>query len=32
LNNSRRRFVQGLAGGALVVAGAHRFGWAATPD
>lgn len=32
LNNSRRRFVQGLAGGALVVAGAHRFGWAATAD
>jgi CopA family copper-resistance protein len=32
LNNSRRRFVQGLAGGALAVAGAHRLGWAAAPD
>jgi CopA family copper-resistance protein len=30
LNNSRRRFVQGLAGGAVAIAGAHRFGWAAT--
>jgi CopA family copper-resistance protein len=30
LNNSRRRFVQGLAGGALAIAGADRFGWAAT--
>jgi CopA family copper-resistance protein len=32
LNNSRRRFVQGLAGGALAIASAPRFGWAATPD
>jgi CopA family copper-resistance protein len=32
LNNSRRRFVQGLAGGALAVANAHRFGWASIPD
>lgn len=32
LNDSRRRFVQGLAGGALAVAGVHRLGWAATPD
>jgi len=31
-NSSRRRFVQGLAGGAFAVAGAHRFGWAAAPD
>jgi CopA family copper-resistance protein len=32
LNNSRRRFVQGLAGGAFAVAGAHRFGWAAASE
>jgi CopA family copper-resistance protein len=31
LNDSRRRFVQGLAGGALAIASAPRFGWAATP-
>jgi CopA family copper-resistance protein len=30
--HSRRRFVQGLAGGALAVATAHRHGWTATPD
>ena len=28
-NRSRRRFVQGLAGGALAVVGARHFGWAA---
>jgi len=32
LNSSRRRFVQGLAGGALAVASGHRFGWAAAPN
>src|SRR5258708_3555905 len=26
---SRRRFVQGLAGGALVLAGGHKLGWGA---
>jgi CopA family copper-resistance protein len=30
--NSRRRFVQGLAGGALTIATAHRLGWTATPN
>jgi FtsP/CotA-like multicopper oxidase with cupredoxin domain len=29
LNSSRRRFVQGLAGGALAVVSARHFGWAA---
>jgi CopA family copper-resistance protein len=29
LTRSRRRFVQGLAGGALAVVGARHFGWAA---
>jgi CopA family copper-resistance protein len=29
LSRSRRHFVQGLAGGALVVVGARHFGWAA---
>ncbi len=29
---SRRRFVQGLAGGALVLAGTRQFGWGATSD
>ena len=29
LSRSRRRFVQGLAGGVLVLGSAHRFGWAA---
>ena len=28
-SRSRRRFVQGLAGGALAVVGAHRIGWTA---
>ena len=32
LNRSRRRFVQGLAGGALVIAGTRHFGWAAAAD
>src|SRR5260221_12995390 len=31
-NSSRRRFVQGLAGCAFAVAGAHRLGWAAASD
>jgi CopA family copper-resistance protein len=31
-NRSRRHFVQGLAGGALAVAGARHFGWAAGDD
>jgi FtsP/CotA-like multicopper oxidase with cupredoxin domain len=31
-NRSRRHFVQGLAGSALVVAGARHFGWAAAGD
>jgi CopA family copper-resistance protein len=30
LNLSRRRFVQGLAGGALVLAGGRQMGWGAT--
>src|SRR5712671_4759170 len=30
-NLSRRRFVQGLAGGALVFAGGRQLGWGATP-
>ncbi len=29
LSRSRRRFVQGLAGGALAIVSARRFGWAA---
>ncbi len=29
LSRSRRRFVQGLTGGALAIAGARQFGWAA---
>jgi len=32
LSRSRRRFVQGLAGGALAIVSARRFGWAAAPD
>jgi CopA family copper-resistance protein len=32
LSRSRRRFVQGLAGGALAVVSARRFGWAAAAD
>jgi len=32
LSRSRRRFVQGLAGGALSIVSARRFGWAAAPD
>jgi CopA family copper-resistance protein len=32
LSRSRRRFVQGLAGGALAVVSARHFGWAATAD
>jgi CopA family copper-resistance protein len=32
LSHSRRRFVQGLAGGALAIAGARHFGWAAAAD
>jgi CopA family copper-resistance protein len=32
LSRSRRRFVQGLAGGALTIAGARHFGWAAAAD
>jgi CopA family copper-resistance protein len=32
LNRSRRRFVQGLAGGALAIASARQFGWAAAAD
>jgi len=32
LNNSRRHFVQGLAGGAVAIASTPPFGWAATPD
>jgi CopA family copper-resistance protein len=31
-SHSRRRFVQGLAGGALTIAGARHFGWAAAAD
>jgi FtsP/CotA-like multicopper oxidase with cupredoxin domain len=31
-DRSRRCFVQGLAGGALAVAGARHFGWAAAAD
>jgi FtsP/CotA-like multicopper oxidase with cupredoxin domain len=30
--HSRRRFVQGLAGGALAIAGARHVGWAAVAD
>ena len=32
LSRSRRRFVQGLAGGALAVVSARHFGWAAAAD
>jgi FtsP/CotA-like multicopper oxidase with cupredoxin domain len=32
LGRSRRRFVQGLAGGALAIISARRFGWAAAAD
>ena len=32
LSRSRRRFVQGLAGGALAIISARRFGWGAVPD
>lgn len=32
LSRSRRRFVQGLAGGALAVVGARHSGWAAAAD
>jgi CopA family copper-resistance protein len=32
LNRSRRRFVQGLTGGALAIASARHFGWAAAAD
>jgi len=32
LSRSRRRFVQGLAGGALAIISARRFGWAAAAD
>src|ERR1700687_4040343 len=32
LSRSRRRFVQGLTGGALAVVGARHFGWAAAAD
>jgi CopA family copper-resistance protein len=32
LNRSRRRFVQGLAGGALAIASTRYFGWAAAAD
>jgi FtsP/CotA-like multicopper oxidase with cupredoxin domain len=32
LSRSRRRFVQGLAGGALTIAGARHLGWAAAAD
>jgi CopA family copper-resistance protein len=32
LNSSRRRFVQGLAGGALAMVSARHFGWAAAAD
>lgn len=31
-SHSRRRFVQGLAGGALAIASARQFGWAAAAD
>lgn len=31
INLSRRRFVQGLAGGALALAGGRKLGWAAAP-
>ena len=31
-SRSRRRFVQGLAGGALAIVSARRFGWAAAAD
>jgi CopA family copper-resistance protein len=32
LSSSRRRFVQGLAGGALAMVSARHFGWAAAAD
>lgn len=32
LSRSRRRFIQGLAGGALTIAGARHLGWAAGAD
>jgi CopA family copper-resistance protein len=32
LNRSRRRFVQGLAGGALAAVSSRHFGWAAAAD
>jgi CopA family copper-resistance protein len=32
MSHSRRRFVQGLAGGALTMVGARHFGWAAAAD
>ena len=32
LSRSRRRFVQGLAGSALAIVSARRFGWAAAAD
>jgi len=32
LSRSRRRFVQGLAGGAVAIISARRFGWAAAAD
>jgi FtsP/CotA-like multicopper oxidase with cupredoxin domain len=32
LSRSRRRFVQGLAGGALAIISARRFGWAAAAE
>jgi len=32
LSRSRRRFVQGLAGGALAIVSARRFGWAAAAE
>src|ERR1700730_17523668 len=32
LSRSRRRFVQGIAGGALAVVSARHFGWAAAAD
>jgi FtsP/CotA-like multicopper oxidase with cupredoxin domain len=32
LGSPRRRFVQGLAGGALAIVSARHFGWAAAAD
>ena len=32
LSRSRRRLVQGLAGGVLVLGGARRFGWVAAAE